>query len=45
MRRQLFRKPSQNREYVKTFCTDLNNPFHFACRKWFYIITHNVYIV
>ena len=25
---------SQNAEYVKTFCNDLNNYFHFACRKW-----------
>ena len=35
MHRQFPRKLSQNREYVKTFCTDLKNPLHFACRKWF----------
>ena len=23
----------QNKEYVKTNCNDLNNLFHFACRK------------
>ena len=33
--RQFFKKLSQNPEYVKNFCTDLYNPFHFACRKWF----------
>ena len=26
---------SQKTEYVKTHCNDLNNPFHFACRKLF----------
>ena len=31
--RQFFKKLSQNPEYVKNFCTDLYNPFHFACRK------------
>ena len=24
---------SQNPEYVKSHCNDLNNPFHSACRK------------
>ena len=35
MRRQFFRKVSQNPEYVQTHCSDRKNPFHFACRKWF----------
>ena len=34
MRRKFFKKNSQNREYVKTFCTDLINPFNFGIRKW-----------
>ena len=29
-----FRKLSQNPGKVQTHCTDLINPFHFACRKW-----------
>ena len=28
-------KISQNKEYVKTHCYDLNTLFHFACRKWY----------
>ena len=35
MHRQFFRKPSQNREFAQTHCNDLNNPFPFACRKWY----------
>ena len=31
MHRQFFEKLSQNREYIKTDCNDLYNPFHFAC--------------
>ena len=34
MHRQIFRIISQNPEHVKTHCNDLNNPFHFACRRW-----------
>ena len=34
MHRQFFLKNSQNREHVKTFCTDLNIPFLFGIRKW-----------
>ena len=33
MHRQIFRKISQNREFVKTHCNELNNPFHFAYRR------------
>ena len=31
--RHFFRKLSQNKEYVKNFCNDMENPFHFACQK------------
>ena len=34
MHRQFFRKISQNTDYVENFCNDMNNSFHFACRKW-----------
>ena len=33
--RQLFRKISQNADYVKTHCNDVSIPFHFLCRKWY----------
>ena len=32
--RLFFRRIPQNKEYTENFCKDLNNPFHFACRKW-----------
>ena len=32
--RQFFKILSQNSEYVKNHCNDLNNPFHFALQKW-----------
>ena len=32
--RHFFRINSQKPEYVQTHCKDLNNPFHFVCRKW-----------
>ena len=31
---QFFRVTSQIRDYVKNFCNNLNNLFHFACRRW-----------
>ena len=34
MHGQLFKIISQNPEYVKTDCKDVNNPFRFACRRW-----------
>ena len=34
MHHHFFRKPSQNREYVQTHWTDLNNTFLFGIRKW-----------
>ena len=33
--RLFFRRMSQSKEYIENFCNDINNPFHFACRKWF----------
>ena len=33
--RQFFRRITQNREYIQTFCNDRRNPFHFACRQWY----------
>ena len=33
--RQFFRKLSQTRECIQTFCNDRRNPFHFACRQWY----------
>ena len=36
MHQHFFRKLSQNRDNVKTFCTDLINPFPFAFRKWYF---------
>ena len=33
--RQFFRKNSQNREFIKNFCNDVENPFNFACQDWF----------
>ena len=35
MHRHFFRKLSQNSEHVQIRCNILNNPFHFACRKWY----------
>ena len=34
MHRHFFQILSQNPDYVKTHCNDLNNPLHFACRRW-----------
>ena len=36
MHRLFLRKPSQNPEYLETHCNILNNPFDFACRKWYF---------
>ena len=35
MHRHLFRKLSQNPDYIQTHCNDRRNPFLFACRKWY----------
>ena len=34
MHREFFRIISRKAEFVETFCNSLNNPFHFACRRW-----------
>ena len=31
--RLFFRRMSKNKDYIKNFCNDSNNPFQFACRK------------
>ena len=31
--RQVFRKISQNREYIQTHCNDRRNSFHFVCHQ------------
>ena len=33
MHRQFFRKISQNRDYIQTYCNDRRNPFEFVCRQ------------
>ena len=35
MHRQFFKKDFQNHDYNQAHCNDLNNLFHFACRKWY----------
>ena len=35
LHRQFFIKISKNRDYIQTHCNDLNNPFHFACHRWY----------
>ena len=32
----LFGRISQSKEYIENFCNDINNPLHFACRKWYF---------
>ena len=36
MYRLFFKIISQNPEYVKNFCTNMENSFHLACRKWYF---------
>ena len=26
----------KNPDYIETHCNDVHNPFHFACRQWYY---------
>ena len=33
--RLFFRRISHKKEYIEDFRIDLNNPFHFACCKWY----------
>ena len=35
MHRHFFRILSQNPEFIKTYCINKGNPFHFECRKWY----------
>ena len=42
--RQFFKIYSQNLDYVKTHCTDINNTFLFASRKWISAKVHNLTI-
>ena len=35
MHRQFFKTLSPNKEFMKTHCKDLINPFQFACQKWY----------
>ena len=32
----IFRRISDNKKYEENFCKDTNNPFHFACCKWYF---------
>ena len=36
LHRQFFKMLSRNRDCINTHCNDLNNPFHFACRQWYF---------
>ena len=36
MHRQFFKIISKNPEYIKNFCTDMENPFHLACHNWYF---------
>ena len=33
--RQIFRRISQSRGFMQSFCNDRRNPFHLACRQWY----------
>ena len=35
LHRQFFMKLLKNRDYIRTHCNDLHNPFHFACHQWY----------
>ena len=35
LHRQFFIKLLKNRDYIRTHCNDIYNPFHFACRQWY----------
>ena len=54
MHRQFFRKISQKKKCVESFCNIENNGFHCACRKWYlnnqspwklYVILRDVFCV
>ena len=33
--RTIFRRKSHNKKFMENFCIDVNDPFHFACCKWY----------
>ena len=35
LHRRFFKKLSQNRDYIQTYCNNRRNPFHFACCQWY----------
>ena len=43
--RQFFRVISQNGESVEKFCKDVENPFHFACQKWFSLLNSKLFAI
>ena len=42
LHRQCFIKISKNRDYIQTHCNNRRNPFHFACRQWYFYINHRI---
>ena len=32
---RFFKNFLKNRDYIQTYCNDINNPFHFACHHWY----------
>ena len=45
MHRQFFKIISQNKGNVDYFCNIRNNPFHFACQKWFNQLDQKLYVI
>ena len=43
MSKTIFRKISQNRDYIQTHCNNRRNSFHFACCQW-YSYVNKVYL-
>ena len=33
---RFFKNLLKNPDYIETHCNDMHNPFHFACRQWYY---------
>ena len=42
LHRQCFIKISKNRDYIQTHCNNRRNPFHFACRQWYFYNNHRI---
>ena len=36
LHRQFFKNLLKNPEYIETHCNNVHNPFHFACRQWYF---------